>query len=180
MKINRTKPFDLEHLKKFRGGREYSACYHHPSSMSLTKFSLDDVVILQGDVPGEEDQDPWKIPVEERLARLDDLGLIAPDAQIFQTIWNQRRRLPDKFRSPDPEKVFELRFLGTLFSAPGNPVRCILSMNYDCDRKRWYRHLTASVFPDEYRPLLLIKKDPNVQVPISSPRSDRPRPACLA
>jgi hypothetical protein len=155
IKINRTKHFDLEHLRSY-GGPNHKVCYEHPTSLTLNEISLDDIVIQQDDIPGEEGKDPWRIPLAERFARLDRLGLIPADAQIFQALWNNRRHLPERFKPQDPKKVFELRFLGTLFSSEGISHKCILWMNYDLKRG-WHRGLTGSVFPDKHRPLVLIR-----------------------
>lgn len=166
MKINRN-PFDLGHLRNTAGvisrGGEWTASYHNPNSLAITDINLDDIVILKGDVPGEENRDLWSIPIQERIDRLDSLGLIAPDAQIFQTIWDSRQKLTDRFKTSDPKKEFSLRFLGTLFVSPINSSGCILWMNYSFGRKHWHRGLTASVFPGPYRPLVLIKK-PGVEI----------------
>ena len=161
MKIDRQEPFDLGYLRNsgllpYQG--EWIASYHNPNSLAITDINLADIVILRADVPGEENQDLWSIPIQDRINRLDSLGLIAPDAQVFQTIWDNRQKLTDRFKTPEPKKVFELRFLGTLFVSPCNKSGCILWMNYDVERRRWHRGLTGSVFPEPYRPLVLIKK----------------------
>lgn len=184
MKINRQNPFDLGHLRDHAGvvsrGGEWTASYHNPNSLAISDIDLNNLVILKGDVPGEENRDLWDIPIRERIERLDSLGLVAPDAQIFQTIWDNRKKLTDRFKTPEPGKVFELRFLGTLFVSPINRSGCILWMNYDVTRRRWHRGLTASAFPDPYRPLILIKR-PGVEISeqMFTVRTVPPIPACI-
>lgn len=178
MKIIR-KPFDLGHLQE-HGTAIWSASYDNPNSLAVTDFNLNDIVLLRGDVPGEEGLDLWEVPIRERIERLDSLGLIAPDAQIFQTIWDNRKKLTDRFKTSEPKKIFRLGFLGTLFVSRINRNGCILWMNYDVERGRWHRGLTSQTFPDKYYPLVLIKKpDVEISEDVFTMRDVPTIPACI-
>lgn len=128
--INRSAPFNPAE----RLGNGWTTVEEDERSLGFTKLDFARVKLITM-LKGKESS----ITGEERLRRLKKLGSIRLDAQVFQTLWENKPLIPESWKEKEDGNIRYITFDGTIFRTPHGDRDVLCLSWYD---GKWGRHMT--------------------------------------
>ncbi len=125
----------IDSSKKFNPaevlGRGWSIAEEDEKSLAVTEIDLNTVRLEHMLQPGEE----W-IKGEEKLTRLKDAGFVRFDARIFETLWENKHLIPERWKEDTNRQTTFIFFDGTVLRDPDGD-RCVLCLYWRGSRWSW-------------------------------------------
>ena len=125
VKIDRSQPFNPTEFMEEKG---WTIKEQDKRSLAFTDLDLTKVQFKTMFKDGES-----SITGDEKLSRLKAAGHIRLDAKVFQTLWENKKLIPESWKKKIDGKVHYIFFDGTILRSPYGD-RCVLSL---CWRRRY-------------------------------------------